>query len=89
MTETNVEDTRPETSIPGHAPECFFCLDKSTSFVHENFAWDKGFIDAQVPRNTDYVAAEVQQMLDQLEGMMANKAWDASWPVVLLLATNK
>lgn len=59
MTETNVEDTRPETSIPGHAPECFFCLDKSTSFVHENFAWDKGFIDAQVPRNTDYVTEEV------------------------------
>lgn len=54
-----------------------------------DFAWAKGFIDAQIPRNKDYVTAEVKEMLDQLEGMMAGRTWDASWPAVLLLATKK
>lgn len=55
--------------------------------INVDFAWAKGFIDAQMPRKEAYAVGEVKAMLDELQRLMDGKVWNASWPVVLLLAS--
>lgn len=52
-----------------------------------DFAWAKGFIDAQWPRKVDYEEPEMKTMVEELQRLMDGKVWNASWPVVLLLAS--
>ncbi|KAL1881331.1 hypothetical protein Daus18300_001184 [Diaporthe australafricana] len=60
------------------------------SFLLRNgvdFDWAKGYIDSAIARKKDYITEEVREMFEELESRMKGRAWNASWPAVLLLAT--
>ena len=52
-----------------------------------DFAWARGFIDAQIPRKTSYLTQEVERMYKEMRELMEGKVLTITWPVVLILAT--
>jgi trans-aconitate 3-methyltransferase len=52
-----------------------------------DFAWAKGFIDAQIPRKESYLTAEVEIIYAKMEELMGGKEHPITWPAILILAT--
>lgn len=63
--------------------------DRSFWAKQADFAWAKGFVDAQIPRTKDYETDEVKEMFGKMKDEMGSKTYNISWPVVLILATKK
>lgn len=51
-----------------------------------DLTWAKGFIDAQIPRQTSYLTDEVERMYREMREPMDGKMHPITWPVILTLA---
>jgi SAM-dependent methyltransferase len=79
-----VSSIRPDEKVTEIIDRTFWAKEAS-------FAWAEAFIDAQIPRKSDYKIPEVHQMFEGLKGLMGGpeKKHKICFPAVLLLATRK